>query len=466
MKKIQKLFTLTILIVLLVPSAGMVFWPTTETAEKKELQSWPSFMEDGEWNQNVLSDAGAWFEDHFAFREALITANSRLNTGVFRTSPLDKVIYGKDGWLFFNETLDDYLSTNLLSPREINNIAHNCSLMSSYAKSQESQFVLVIVPNKNTIYADKMPDYLQAGQEKNRINLEKALEAENVLYVDLTEDLISASKEKEVYYQRDTHWNTDGALAGYNSLMRSLGLEPETFDPVAGEAVEHSSDLDAMLFPKDQHSEKELVWPDHSWKYVTETADNMDEFIQTDNKEGKGSLLMYRDSFAEALVPLLSESFADAWYSRLLPYNLFQIGQYHPEFTLVERAERRLSSLQEVAIQPLPTVHLEVSSSRESDTALEVKEDGDWNLISGRIPESLLTDTAQIYLSVSDENGENEKIYSLFQTSGEDHAGNGFAGYLMQSSRPEGNCRMRVLIEDDGGTECVYNEIINWRGKN
>ena len=57
----------------------------------------PSFIVDGSPNTNWLADWGAWFENHYAFRQQLITANSLLYTELFNTSPVEKVLPGQDG---------------------------------------------------------------------------------------------------------------------------------------------------------------------------------------------------------------------------------------------------------------------------------------------------------------------------------------------------------------------------------
>lgn len=465
MKLFEKLYSAAVILLLSAPLTGMLVWPTTETAEKKELASWPSLVGEQGFNTSFLPEAGAYFEDHFAFKENLITANSLLYTRLLQTSPLERVIYGKNGMLYYQETLDDYLGQNLLSDRQIYNIVHNCQLMSSYAASRGSQFVLVIVPNKNTVIPDNMPDWAIQGTEKNKDRLEQALKDTNILYVDLSQALQEGQTQEDQYYQKDTHWNTQGALTGYNALMQSLGLESRTYDLTQAKEIEHESDLDAMLTPENIVSEKELVFDHPDWSYVTDTQDNMDEWIQTHNEQASGSLLMYRDSFAEALVPLLSDSFADAWYSRLLPYNLSQIEQLHPEFVVIERAERRLGSLQEAAaIQPLPMASAEITAEKQTDAQFTLTADGSWNHLSGTVPADLLQAEDTLCVRIAGADGSDPVTLSLFQTDG-DGNGNGFDGYLPQSLRPAGDCQVQILTVRDGQATVVCQETVQWERK-
>ena len=64
--------------------------------------------EDGTWNQDYLEEAGEYFEDHFAFRQYFVTANALLKGNVFQTGATDQVIVGKDDWLYFGGTVNDW----------------------------------------------------------------------------------------------------------------------------------------------------------------------------------------------------------------------------------------------------------------------------------------------------------------------------------------------------------------------
>lgn len=87
--------------VLLIPFAGMTFWPTNRTTENTVLSEWPSFIEDGKPNVNYLEEMGEYFEDHFAFRLQMLTANAYVWAKGLDTSTTDQVVVGEDDWLYF-----------------------------------------------------------------------------------------------------------------------------------------------------------------------------------------------------------------------------------------------------------------------------------------------------------------------------------------------------------------------------
>ena len=62
MKKRSLIYLIFVWVILMIPFAGMTFWPTTTTLENTELAKWPKWKEDGTWNQDYLEEAGEYCE--------------------------------------------------------------------------------------------------------------------------------------------------------------------------------------------------------------------------------------------------------------------------------------------------------------------------------------------------------------------------------------------------------------------
>ena len=156
MKKSYIAYIALIIIALMVPFVGMSFWMTTKTTENKELSQWPQLIEDGKFNTDYLEEAGTYFEEHMAFRLQMLTANSAIWGKIFHTSTTDQVIVGKDDWLYYGGTVNDYTGRDLLSDRELYDVVYNLSLVQDFVEKNGSQFLLAVVPNKNTLYGDNI----------------------------------------------------------------------------------------------------------------------------------------------------------------------------------------------------------------------------------------------------------------------------------------------------------------------
>ena len=79
MKKWKILYSILFFAVCLIPSLGMLAAKTETSSENRELSKFPSFVTEEGLNVEWLPQAGDYFQDHFAFRNELVTANALLN---------------------------------------------------------------------------------------------------------------------------------------------------------------------------------------------------------------------------------------------------------------------------------------------------------------------------------------------------------------------------------------------------
>ena len=290
----------------LIPSVGMLLPQTQGSAtENRKLALWPQLRTEEGWNTDFLSEAGEYFQDHFGFRQQLVTANALINGKIFGVSTADGVIQGKNGWLYYKDSLSDYLGTEPMSERALFNVAHTLSMMQDYTEKSGAKFLFTIAPNKNTLYGENMPYYdsMIVSEDKNMDRIEAYLEKENVNYVNLKE--ILESSDEVLYHERDSHWNNKGAALAGDALMTALDKEHTDYTQESyEECVDFTGDLDEMLYPLALTEEKEIYYDKADvFAYVGEVESNFDPKITTVNPGSTGSLVMYRDSFGNAILP-------------------------------------------------------------------------------------------------------------------------------------------------------------------
>lgn len=457
------IFIIAVWAFLVFPFAGMLFWRSDETTENTELASFPSLKTEEGWNQEYLSEMGAYFEDHFALRQYWVTANALLRKNVIQSSATDQVVLGKNDWLYFSGTTADYQGTNLFSEREMNAILHNLKLIQNYVQQQGSAFYLMVPPNKNSLYDENMPYYYQKGDGSNLKMLTERFQQEGISYI----DLYGAFQEKEevLYFQRDSHWNNQGALLAYRNLMEQVGKDYETYlnAPFDVEKV-HSGDLDEMLFPKAVQKEDDYFYDTASnFVYVNEVKDNMDSWIETENSNATGSILMYRDSFGESLLPFVAGEFERGYFSRLVPYNLLQVEQYQPDVVVIEKVERNLDDfITDMPIVECPEVENMIAPQAQTNTEMTAEKAGSFLEIKGTLDEEYIQPDTQIYVSVRDENTMETKTYETFYAETEDGEANGFHLYLKGGSVPEGNIQLNVIAVNGSQPFIVCSKEITW----
>ncbi len=387
--------------------------------EKRDLAPWPEpTTEDGTPNLSYLSEAGAWFDDHFAFRPQLVDLDATVKERVLQTSSTSNVIVGRDGWLFYAGTLDDYRRTNPLSDRALDNIACNLALMEEQVRAQGKGFVFTIAPNKNTLYPGQMPYYEMQGQGPSNIErLKPLLEKRGISYVDLAGTL--AQQSKVLYLKRDSHWTNEGALMGYAALMQALGREYDDYashSPVSDS--QHVGDLDLMLHPTTAQGEEQLLWEESlRYSYTNEATSVEDSTITTKSEAPRfgGRLMAYRDSFGNALLPYLATQYAEATFTKMVPYNMGASVLAQADDVLVERAERHLSFFNSDPpyLDAPERGAVSAQAQEQTDSRVWMTENGPYLVVEGELEQGYADDGTPIYLVFSLPDG-SERSFEAF----------------------------------------------------
>ena len=344
-KSLLLIFVVFFFAVCMVPSVMMLFGTETVSSEKRELSEFPSFADENGINLNWTAEFETYVSEHFGFRGALVTADSLIKAKLFSTSSVEKVIIGKDGWLFFNETVRDYTGRSLMTERQIFSIVHTLELIDEYCASNGIEFVFVCAPNKNSVYPEYMPSRYIKADISNYDLIYKALTDTDVNFVD-AKSAVTAS-DKILYHKRDSHWTNEGAVLIYNLLLDNVGIEHYDYsDTATQEVMDWDGDLDGMLFPslglKDMQTEYEYEF---NYTYTSRFKTVEDITIKTRTEGKSGKLLMFRDSFTNSMLPFMAEAFGEAEFSRALPYALYTAADNGTSCVIIELVERNLKNL-------------------------------------------------------------------------------------------------------------------------
>ena len=332
----------------LIPSVGMLALPEAPPAANQKLAPPPSLTtQDGGINPKVLDEAAGYIAGHFALRQRFITANAALEAAVFHTSAQDSVVLGKDGWLFYRETLDDYLHTGPLSERELFGAARTLALLTEYAQNHGARLIFTVAPNKASLYPEYLPYVGQPLEGQDDIDrLVPLLEAQGVDYVDLFAPFREAGQV--LYHAADSHWTNRGAALAHDTLMEALGMDgwAEWFTLPGHTAKTHRGDLYEMLYPTGSGLGDEFTFDrPFTFSAVRPIRSAEDQRIETENPARTRSLLMFRDSFGNTLYPFLAEEFGHAVFSRPMPWQMSLLEESGADTVIIELVERNLDNL-------------------------------------------------------------------------------------------------------------------------
>ena len=328
----------------LIPSVGMLFG-TQEAAANEILCGAPTVLsENGAFNLDVLDETEDYIADHFALRQQSARVWAELNATIFKSSVEPQVVLGKDGWLFFDKSLDDYTG-DALTDEELSRIAKSLAAMQKELEAQGKTFIFTIAPNKNSLYPTYMPDYVPKRTEhSNAARLKAFLEQEGVRYVDLYEAF--RSKSEPLYYETDSHWTEKGAALAADQLFAAAEIRSDFFHAEFIPGERHLGDLYEMLYPGSAANEasEELAAGFH-FEHLNAPNGGNAITLRTVNASEPGKLFCWRDSFGISLYPYLAERFGEAVFSRSTNYDLSNADVQSSDVVILEIVERNICKL-------------------------------------------------------------------------------------------------------------------------
>lgn len=404
----------------LVLSVGIVFDGPSQAGANEQLSERPQLRtEEGAVNWDYLSQLSDWFRDRFFLRQELISLDHWLSAKLFSTSGDPGVILGREGWLYYTDTLADYTGTDPMSDRELFAAANNLALMADYCREQGREFLFVIAPNKNSLYSGNMPDYGHRTELSDAQRLMAALAARNVPTLDL---FAAFSQEEEtLYFAHDSHWNTKGAALGADLINAAFGVESNYYGADFSETTAHAGDLYAMLYPAFTDPEQDHVYGGELNYSFTTSATRSDAIVLSTESSSPGSLLAYRDSFGNLLFPFLADRYGTARFARSTSYDLTKEADH----VLIELVERNLSYLTEnLPVMPAPQAEIILPETDSGTISVTASSRNDMLQLKGQLPQA--DDDSPIYIISG---GIAYEAFCLNET--------GFGAYLPPECTPE-----------------------------
>ena len=405
-KTLSITFVLLLIAACAVPGIAYLAGYEAQNLENRPLAREARLVARGSLNLSYPADFDAWWQDHFGLREEAVTAFHALTMAVFRDTLNQKVVVGRGNYLFYSETMDNYLGLSRMSEEDIQKAAVSLRLQRDYCAAHNMAFVFMAAPNKNTVYPEYMPGrFAPTGEASNRARLYEALAGMGVATVDLAAELRAHKTEGDLYFEQDTHWNRRGALVGYHALMRAVasGFAYATYDLAAGEARhDHRGDLHNFVLPAAEGKLLSIHY-DIAPSYEVDAGANAmrDANFGTTSGANGFRLLFFRDSFGELLIPLISGNAGRVMYAQEFPYNYVFAGEAF-DAVAIELVERNIPNLARHA--PLmPAVETELpEDAAEVPVALLSREKSGYAQLYGAYDGAY---RGTVYLEVSFEDG-------------------------------------------------------------
>ena len=275
-------------------------------------------------------------------------------------------IVGTDGWIYYMGGLSirEYQRTDPLGQRTLKTLQMELDQLNSDLANEGKTLLLVIPPNKTTVYPEYMPSQIPVIGETSRLDAFAAYMRSHgqTRIIDLRPTLIRASQTQLTYYKTDSHWNDLGAYYAYVDILNAVSadypvLKPHplsdfNYQPAANATL---TDLPETmgLFP--YLEDGPLLTP--RFHSQTETirgllSDGTDVLRTTNQDQQLPRLLVFGDSFYDSLAKFLEPHFS---HITVLTYRASPSGSRSaladwipsdkPDIVIIECVERGLEEL-------------------------------------------------------------------------------------------------------------------------
>ncbi len=328
-------------------------------SEKRELASAPALEMKRKSMEEFPSKFEAYYNDHFGLRQFLIYWHNYIKVKWLQTSPVDIVMLGKKNWLYYtpDNVLDDLQGKIPFTAKQLDQWKNYFENKRDWLAERGIYYLLVIVPNKHSIYPENIKDNYLSEKGKTRTDqlAEYLTDHSEIEFIDLRGSLVREKINHRVYFPTDLHLNDKGAFIAYKEIIRKVSKwfpQEKVIDSSnIREQVKCATDgeLAVMLGLPDCYPAYRHIVEVHSPCSMTHEL-----ILESAPKKYKGTQVcesaalhgvVFMDSMGLRIMPFLSENFKRVHFLwRYFGYDVMQEilekDQEHPDIVIEEVLER------------------------------------------------------------------------------------------------------------------------------
>ena len=297
-------------------------------SENRMLAQKPVFTLSALADGSFMRDAESYLTDQFPLRDALVSFKSNLSL-LLGKRELNGVYYGKKGFLLEKQT-----------PLKPQVLEKTTDAMRAFAKTQkDSKNAVLISPNASYVLQDHMPYGLrQPDQKEILLSVQDTIESKRLSWIDCVGAFEKEEDPESLFYRTDHHWTTRGAFAAFWALNEAweLGAKKEDFvfypvsDSFSGTLASSFGnrrlrDTVELCIPKHSRGRYAVLYEDlgemkatmfceekleQKNQYEVFLGGNYAKLVISSLADTDRTLLLFKDSYANCLIPMLTPFFS------------------------------------------------------------------------------------------------------------------------------------------------------------
>lgn len=286
---------------------------------------------------------------------------SYLRRIILRERVFDKTLIGEERWLIYTDegSIDDYQRVNAFSEAELKRLQKDLDKLNKDLSQKGIVFLVVIPPNKNTIYPEYVPDEIPVADAPSRYDqlVDYMGEHGETQILDLRPALLEARKMRVVYLSKDTHWNDHGALIAYQQILLALQSDFPVLKPHPLSEFQQTTQKGVVLDLAKNIAAPDLVTDDIALSplYASNTTYYQEKHagrrltIGTNPDTTLPVIVIYHDSFFNRLINWVGDHFQKSIFIPVNSppeiWNFSWIDSEQPDIVILEVTERNIDQI-------------------------------------------------------------------------------------------------------------------------
>lgn len=307
----------------------MIFSPSKKESENENrmLEQRPHFSFSSFFDGSFMKDYEKYLTDQFPGRDSIVSMKSSLRKFVGAREE-NGVYFGSDGFLFEAQT-----------PADKKRIKKTVSAVNKFTNSHKNmKSAFILSPNSSYILSDKLPyGHSEYDQKETLDFIKKQFGKGNTSWISCINAFSRVEDKESLFYRTDHHWTTRAAFQAFMSLSKTWNLNAKkkdysfytVSDSFSGTLSSYAGDRKIkdnieICFPKKGNGKYTVLYESSNKRtfnlfeseklkqknqYEVFLGGNYDKVIITTLNQNGKSLLLFKDSYANCMIPMLTPYF-------------------------------------------------------------------------------------------------------------------------------------------------------------
>lgn len=186
------------------------------------------FTMNGWFSGRFQAKREAYIDENFGFRNFFVRLNNQVLFSGFNISKANKVVVGKEQYLFGEEYLRAYTGQDYIGKNKIKNTVSELQWISNDLKAKGKTLLLIITPSKCYYFSEYLPSQFEVKRTTTNYDIYKSILAKSeILYIDFNAWMVQQKTRSPIplFPKTGIHWSNYAAALAADSVQNFLNFK-------------------------------------------------------------------------------------------------------------------------------------------------------------------------------------------------------------------------------------------------